>query len=597
MIGTDFRRQRVEAALNRIHAGASPGEVEREDLECKEDPTGREVGRRSPDDVERRLAASAACLANTRGGALVIGLADQARGADAFTGTTLDAERLRRRVWELTDPALACEVDAVVDERTGTRLLVVLVTASPGVHAVGGRFRHRVGAQCVDMTAPAIAERQGRVTDWSAAPSDARVDDVEAGALSVARELLRGTGEASRLATARASDPDLLRRLGVIAGSAAAEGAAAPGVTLNRAGWLLFCAHSGGPRLAYRRRQRPGGETRQRVEEPGIALLEEIDRVLRTIEAHNAYTTPPRGGARGLAERIPAAAVREAIVNAVMHRDWTQAEPVEVLHEGDQLRVVSPGGFPPGVTVGNLLTTTSRTRNPVLAGALRSLRLAEREAIGIARMYREMILVGHGPPVHAEDEQGVRCVLIGGEPVEPVLALTGRLSEEAREDVDLAVLLHRLLDDPQVDAEGLAEPLQKSVAEARAALRRAAAQRLEGDGPGAGEPLVVPARTTLDGAHRLGDAARGLLRERLPYAGITPAEAAPVVLRVLAQQGSVRNAELVELTGLTQYQASQALARLRDEGRIEVGSSSALGRSVFYVLPGASPGAGPAPDP
>ena len=62
------------------------------------------------------------------------------------------------------------------------------------------------------------------------------------------------------------------------------------------------------------------------------------------------------------------------------------------------------------------------------------------------------------------------------------------------------------------------------------------------------------------------------------------------MLEVLGQQGTIRNGEVVELTGLTTYQASQVLARLRNDGRIEVGSTHGLGRSVFYVARGLGSG-------
>lgn len=576
MHGTDPFEAELEAALDRIHGGARPADCETETLDFKEDrghATQRPSATRAYAD---ELAAHVACLANSAGGILVVGVQDRMPGAAAFTGSDLDVQLLRRRVWELTEPSLTCEVRERTEPTTGARLLVARVTAATGVHTVKGRYRHRVGAQCVDMDPQAIVERMGRLHDWSAERSSAGLGDIDGEALTVARRLLRDSGEQSRIALAEARDRELLRRLGVL--DTERDG-------LNRAGSVLLCSHDGELRLLYRRRNQPGGDTVQRVEDAGQPLLVELDRVLSRIEVNNVHTGPTRGAVRGLRERIPAAAAREAIVNAIMHRDWSQAYPIEVSHVVDRLEVVSPGGFPPGVRTTNLLTTPSRPRNPALAEAMRTLRLAEREAVGIDRMFREMILIGHEPPVFSVDEQGVRCVLLGGEPVEPVLALTGRLSRSARQDVDLAIVLNQLFDHAQVSPETLAVPLQRPVEEARAALRSATAQRLEDDEA----PVVVEARTSLPEGCRLGDRARRLLAERLPYFGVAaPSEAEPTVLETARLQGTVRNSDLTELTGLSQTQVSQLLTRMRDSGTIEVGSTSDRGRSVFYVLPGAS---------
>ena len=107
---------------------------------------------------------------------------------------------------------------------------------------------------------------------------------------------------------------------------------------------------------------------------------------------------------------LPPEAIREVIVNAVMHRDWERPDPIVVDHADDQLVVFSPGAFVGGVTAQTVLTTASRTRNRLLGDALRSLRLAEREGTGVDRMYVEMIRLGHLPPTfHERDEECASC--------------------------------------------------------------------------------------------------------------------------------------------------------------------------------------------
>ena len=62
---------------------------------------------------------------------------------------------------------------------------------------------------------------------------------------------------------------------------------------------------------------------------------------------------------------------REAINNALIHRDYTQLGAIHVqLHDGYAL-ATNPGGFVSGVYVDNLLTAAPRPRNPLLADAFK----------------------------------------------------------------------------------------------------------------------------------------------------------------------------------------------------------------------------------
>ena len=69
--------------------------------------------------------------------------------------------------------------------------------------------------------------------------------------------------------------------------------------------------------------------------------------------------------------RLDHRAFREAIANAITHRDYALRGAVHVRLSGDSLTISNPGGFVEGVTLNNLLTTEPRPRNPALADALK----------------------------------------------------------------------------------------------------------------------------------------------------------------------------------------------------------------------------------
>jgi ATP-dependent DNA helicase RecG len=90
-------------------------------------------------------------------------------------------------------------------------------------------------------------------------------------------------------------------------------------------------------------------------------------------------------------EEYPRAALREAIVNAVAHRDYSiSGSQVRLFLFDDRLEVYSPGGLPNGVTLDNVRTHFSRARNEILVRVLLNLGYVNSLGSGIPRMIRLM---------------------------------------------------------------------------------------------------------------------------------------------------------------------------------------------------------------
>src|SRR5262249_50828378 len=128
-------------------------------------------------------------------------------------------------------------------------------------------------------------------------------------------------------------------------------------------------------------------------------LVEGFEAVITAIEARRVLTpmTLPSGQQIQI-EDFPSRAVREALSNAVLHRDYQLDGPVVVSHSPQIFEVVSPGPLVAGVTPENILTHESKPRNPALARMARILGLAEEVGVGVDRMYREMLFAGNQPP-------------------------------------------------------------------------------------------------------------------------------------------------------------------------------------------------------
>lgn len=105
--------------------------------------------------------------------------------------------------------------------------------------------------------------------------------------------------------------------------------------------------------------------------------------------------------------------VREAILNAVGHRDYRHGGSIFVKQFPRHLEIINPGGFPPGITPENILDHQN-PRNRRLAEAFARCGLIERSGQGMDRIYEESIRQSKPlPDFSGSDEYQVRLVLRG----------------------------------------------------------------------------------------------------------------------------------------------------------------------------------------
>jgi len=94
----------------------------------------------------------------------------------------------------------------------------------------------------------------------------------------------------------------------------------------------------------------------------------------------------------------PRFAVREALVNAVAHRDYRiSGRRIEIRMYADRLEIISPGGLPGYMTLDNLVDEHF-SRNPRLVNGLFQWGYIEELGLGIDQMIEEMLQAGHPPP-------------------------------------------------------------------------------------------------------------------------------------------------------------------------------------------------------
>jgi ATP-dependent DNA helicase RecG len=158
-------------------------------------------------------------------------------------------------------------------------------------------------------------------------------------------------------------------------------------------------------------------------------------------------------------------AVREAILNAVSHRDYRMAGSVFVRQFPEELEVVSPGGFPAGITPETMLFKQS-PRNRRIAEALARCGLVERSGQGADRMFGAAIREGKLPPsFDRTDAYQVSLTLSGKVQDERFLVFLEKLAKEREVPLhadDLIVLdaVHREVPIPEPCSSRVASLLQ-----------------------------------------------------------------------------------------------------------------------------------------
>jgi ATP-dependent DNA helicase RecG len=154
-----------------------------------------------------------------------------------------------------------------------------------------------------------------------------------------------------------------------------------------------------------------------------------VDQASNFLKQYVRVGATIRGFRREDEPEYPFEALREAVVNAIVHRDYGRAgETVRVFMYADRVEVRSPGGLLPGITLDDLVAmrVTSIPRNPVLAGFLRDIPgYMERIGSGIRFMISEMRAMGLPDPEFTEHQDFV-VTFRSGIPVDEAIGLNER---------------------------------------------------------------------------------------------------------------------------------------------------------------------------
>ena len=537
--------------------------LESEALECKAwtgDPAAKE-------SQIRTLRETVVCLANARGGMILLGIADRKRTRrEAIHGVgELDAQELRRKIYDGTEPHILVEVDELLEPEG--RVLAIRVPRGLPPHTTSeGVAKIRIGKECKPLTGPDLVRllaAGGQVDPTAETLPGSMLADLDAETLKLIRRYVATEGQKPELATLR--DDELLANLGLqVRGELTLAAVLLAGTPSALARWspsheVIFLNLRRGAQY----------DARHDLRGPLLAVLDSLQRYF---EAHLRVTTVQTDlFAEIQVPDLTGWAAREAVLNALVHRDYFLRQSIYIEVHPGQILVSSPGGFIGGVNPENVLRHPPVRRNPLLANACQALGLVNRAGLGVDRLYLDLLRLGKGMPRYEADEATVRLTL----PTRTHEGFARFVARERREnrdlDLDDLILLRALAERGELDRWGAARALQlgeDDAAERLVSLRERGYLQPRGRGRGTAYRLARPYSDELQGVAAMeGDLQLGVedVRRR--------------VLAVLRERGELSNADVRRISGLSRPEVVRFMRRQREAGDVTL---EGTGRASRY---------------
>lgn len=504
------------------------------------------------------------CLANAEGGDLWLGVEDNGTPTGLHPEHSL-LEGMAGMVAARTSPSLSVQAEAVeVDGVTVARIHVPKahgeVATTSGVY-LRRRLKHDGTPECVAMLPHERASRASSfgLIDVSAQPvagaSLADLDPLERERLRQAVQQYGGDRVLLEL-----DDEALDGALMLTARQA--DGSRVPTLT----GLLLVGRETSLRQLVPTHEFAFQVLAQQAVrfnEFRRFPLLKALDWLETNFRPYNPEEELQVGLFRVPVPKVDMGAYREAVANALIHRDYHRLGAVHVRLEDEALVVSNPGGLVDGVTLANLLVTEPRPRNPALADAMKRIGVVERSGRGVDKIFRGMLKFGRPAPDYSYTT--AQSVVLRLPTTEADLEFRRLVVEHERATnnelpIDSLIALAALRSTKRVTADELAGQIQRDTASAKRTL-----EALSEAG------LVEAHGSTRARSYTLSASLYQAVGDKAAYtrqAGFSSIQNEQMVLNFVRQHRQIKRADVMELCRLSTDQAAKLLKKMKDNGAI-----------------------------
>jgi ATP-dependent DNA helicase RecG len=350
---------------------------------------------------DKEILETSAAFANTKGGVILIGISDR----DEIKGIQIGKETLRdwaNQISQSTEPRIIPEIE--IGTIDGKNVAVIWIKEFPiKPVSVKGRCFRRVGNSNRVVQTHEIVEMHLQSTgmSWDRLPvTNALIDEID---LEKVKQYIESARDAGRRKISGGEKPlQILEKLEVIKDG-----------KVTWAAILLFYKH---PQRFLSQAVIHCGKFKEEtivvddrmIEGTVIEQIEEaMDFIRKNVNVRFVMTGKP---AREEVWDYPLEALREAVINAICHRDYTIPSNTEVRIYDNELIVWNPGGLPLGLTLEDLYRPhPSVLRNKGIGGIFYDMGLIEQWGSGIDKMRKACVKAGIPEPKF-EEHQGFRVV-------------------------------------------------------------------------------------------------------------------------------------------------------------------------------------------
>lgn len=295
-----------------------------------------------------------------------------------------------------------------------------------------------------------------------------------------------------------------------------------------------------------------------------LPLLQTIERLNSSIEIRNPEEEVEIGLFRMSIPEFDKRAIREALVNAFSHRDYTKMGRVRVTLSDDGLTIANPGGFIEGVSINNLLAAEPHGRNPLLADVLKRIGLAERTGRGIDRIYEGSLLFGRPVPDYsASTSVTVSLFIQRSKPDQQIAQLVSNEQNRLGRPLSINTLLvlNTLKDLPKSSVSQIAGAINVSETTIKGILDTSIeAGIVDGFGNGRNRTYILSPKVYKTQTDRIGYVRQVDIDEtRYPE----------LIINLAKKTDYLSRADVVELLHVSTSKAYNLLKKLVDQGLLE----------------------------
>lgn len=296
-----------------------------------------------------------------------------------------------------------------------------------------------------------------------------------------------------------------------------------------------------------------------------LPILASIEKLNTYLEAWNPQREIEIGLFRMPAPDFDKRALREAIINAYSHRDYSKMGRVRVSIADEGLTIANPGGFIEGVTVKNLLTAEPHGRNPALADALKRIGLAEKTGRGIDRIFEGSLIYGRTAPDYSGSTAVTVSLFIPRSA--PDIQIAEMVSNEQNRlgralPINTLLILNYLKDAPRSDIHLISTALNLQETIAKTVLEKSIeAGLVEAYGSGRGRNYILSKRVYKE---KGGDSNIGYVRQ----VDIDEARYLELIKNLAQSNEFISRADVVQLLHVNENRAYWLLRKLVNDGVI-----------------------------